>query len=44
MKELKEKANSGVFIFNNPEDFLEAIENLQKCYLASVKEGVEKHE
>ena len=44
MKELKEKATAGIFIYNNPEDFLEAIEHLQKCYLAATSEGSVEHE
>lgn len=44
MKELKEKATAGIFIYDNPEDFLEAINHLQECYLASTEKEVEKHE
>ena len=35
---------TGIFIYENPEDFLEAIEHLKECYLASNPEGVVKHE
>jgi len=44
MKELKEKTTTGIFIYENPEDFLEAIQHLQECYLASNPEGVERNE
>lgn len=43
MKEFKEKTESGIFIYENPSDFLEAIEELQKLYLAST-EGAVEHE
>lgn len=44
MNESKEKATAGIFIYENPEDFLEAIQQLQECYLASNTEGAVENE
>ena len=44
MKELKENATAGIFIYENPEDFLEVIQHLQECYLASNPEGAVENE
>lgn len=35
---------SGVFIFEDSNDFLKAIEELQNIYLSSTSEGVESNE
>lgn len=44
MKEFKENAEAGIYIFENPEDFIEAIEQLQEFYLASINKGAEGNE
>ena len=44
MNESKEKATAGIFIYENPEDFIEAIEQLQESYLASINKGAEGNE
>jgi len=44
MKEFKENAKAGIFIYENPEDFIEAIEQLQESYLASINKGAEGNE
>lgn len=44
MKEFKGNAKAGIFIYENPEDFIEAIEQLQESYLASINKGAEGNE
>ena len=38
------KETSGIFIYEDPEDFIKAMEYLQELYLASTSEGVVNNE
>ena len=41
---LEKEKTEGIIIYNNPEEFLKAIEELQELYLASTTEGVVRNE
>ena len=41
---LENEKGTGIFIYPDPEEFIEAMEYLQELYLASTSEGVEGNE